>query len=213
MSNLLAIETAILNNPIVKQGLQLAEVNKLRKAVVVSEKKTFSDTLKLGVIMGQGLEWFKSEDSQAIFNEEGVTWTTEEFAMKVFGYGKSFFHRVIKASKVDASIVENFLTKCDELESQGKSVHRGVDALIKFAKAVEENTTEGGEEGEGEGEAEVETREETLLTLAFKGKLVGQENNVSVRLNLSGECKSTNTKSEIELAIAMLQSAILNKFN
>lgn len=213
MSNLLAIETAILNNPIVKQGLQLAEVNKLRKAVVVSEKKTFSDTLKLGVIMGQGLEWFKSEDSQAIFNEEGVTWTTEEFAMKVFGYGKSFFHRVIKASKVNEEIVEKFLTKCDELEAQGKSVQRGVDALIKFAKAVEENTTEGGEEGEGEGDAEVETREETLLTLAFKGKLVGQENNVSVRLNLNGDCKSTNTKAEIELAIAMLQNAILNKFN
>jgi len=213
MSNLLAIETAILNNPIVKQGLQLAEVNKLRKAVVVSEKKTFSDTLKLGVIMGQGLEWFKSEDSQAIFNEEGVTWTTEEFAMKVFGYGKSFFHRVIKASKVNEEIVEKFLAKCDELESQGKSVQRGVDALIKFAKAVEENTTEGGEDGEGEGDAEVETREETLLTFAFKGKLVGQENNVSVRLNLNGDCKSTNTKAEIELAIAMLQNAILNKFN
>ena len=213
MRNLLAIETAILNNPIVKQGLQLSEVTKLQKAVVTNQKKSFDDTLKLGVIMGQGLEWFKSDDSQAIFNEEGVTWTTEEFAQKVFGYGKSFFHRVIKASKVDASIVEKFHEKCDELEAQGKSVHRGVDALIKFAKAVEENATEGGEEGEGDADAEVETREETLLTLAFKGKLVGQENNVSVRLNMSGECKSTNTKAEIELAIAMLQNAILNKFN
>lgn len=211
MRNLLAIETAILNNPIVKQGLQLSEVNKLQKAVVVSQKKKFADTLKLASVVSQGFEWFKSDDAKAIFTEEGVTWTTDEFAQKVFGYQKSFFHKLVRASKVEQEIVERFVTKCDELEAQGESVKRGVDALLKFANAVEENTTEGGEEGEGE--AEVETREETLLTLAFKGKLVGQENNVSVRLNLSGECKSTNTKAEIELAIAMLQSAILNKFN
>ena len=210
MRNLLAIETAILNNPIVKQGLQLSEVTKLQKAVVVSQKKKFADTLKLASVVSQGFEWFKSDDAKAIFTEEGVTWTTDEFAQKVFGYQKSFFHKLVRASKVEDEIVERFVTKCDELEAQGESVKRGVDALLKFANAVEENASE---EGEGEGEAEVETREETLLTFAFKGKLVGQENNVSVRMNMSGECKSTNTKAEIELAIAMLQSAILNKFN
>lgn len=115
---------------------------------------------------------------------------------------------MVKASKVNEEVVNKFNEKCDEVEANGQEPNRSIEGLLKFAKVVETATAEGGEGGEGEegevAEAEVETRSETIFTLTFKQP----DGNISVRINALGELKTTNTRSQIEEAVAFLLSQL-----
>jgi hypothetical protein len=79
--------------------------------------------------------------------------------------------------------------------------------LLKWANetaAAEAVAEESGEEAET---ASVE-RTEVLLTLSFKAALVGAERNVALRVNTDGTAVTSNTKAEIEQAMALLQAAL-----
>ena len=132
--------------------------------------------------------------------EEGITWTTEEFGQKVFGWQKSFFYKLVKVANVPAEVVETFKTKCDEVERSGDEPNRSVEGLLKFARASEETNNEG---AEGE-EAEVETRSATIFTMTLKHP----DGNISVRINEAGEIKTTNTPDQLREAVAFLLSQL-----
>jgi len=135
----------------------------------------------------------------------GVSDHANNFGQKVFGWQKSFFYKLVKVANVPQEVVETFKTKCDEVERSGEEPNRSVEGLLKFAKASEETNNEGAEGEEGEvAEAEVETRSETIFTLTFKQP----DGNISVRINALGELKTTNTRSQIEEAVAFLMSEL-----
>lgn len=178
MSNLLTIERAFLSIPAVKQGLKLAEIKTLQRNVENAQKRKFDSTLDLSKVVLASFEWFKSADGQALCSEEGISWSSEEFANKVFGFQKSFFYKLTRAGKLTPELVDEFKRKCTELESEGQVPNRSLEGLLKYAKEVEVTNTAGGQakgesesEGESEGEsqeAQVTTRPQVVFSLDYK---------------------------------------------
>lgn len=201
-TQLLSIESAFLSRPEVKQSLNLQAINTLRRADTNAQKKKFENSLQLAKAVKQSFNWFSSEEGKAKCNEEGITWSNEEFFQKVFGWQKSFSYKLLKVGKLEDTIIEKFNQKCAEVEARGEEAVRSIENLLKFAKVVESGGEEGGE-GEGEG-AEVETRSATIFTLAFKHP----DKNISIRINDAGEIKTTNTTAEIFEAIKFLTDAL-----
>ena len=215
MSNLLSIETAFLSLPQVKQALNLQEIRAVQRTITNAKKKKFEQTLTLSKLVGGVVAWFASEDGQRLCAEEGISWTNEQIGLKVFGWQKSFFYKVVKASKLKDEVVDTFKTKCDELEAQGEDPNRSLEGLLKFAKQVE-NAPEGGgqgEGGEGEGEGEenapqVETRSQVVLSLSYK--VDGQS--LSVKVDTEGRVKITGGESSAVVdAIEFLYRSINNQ--
>lgn len=221
MSNLLQIESALLNLPSVKAGLQITEIRRVQRTLTNAQKSKFNNTLTLSALVVKAHEWFTSDEGKATFREEGVTWSNEEFGKKVFGWQKSYFYKVLKAGKLPQEVVDLFNTKCDEAEAEGNEPNRSLEGLLKFARAQAETTSQStkgsGEESEGSGEegegseAAVEVRVPTILTLSFKAADLQVGRNVSIRVDVNGQVTTGNTDEEITLAIQFLQAAIAGR--
>jgi len=212
MTNLLAIESSFLNLPEVKTALNLSEIRSVQRTITNAKKKKFEQTLTLSKLVTNVLTWFQSEDGKRKCSEEGITWSNEEIGNKVFGWQKSFFYKVVKAGKLDESVVDTFKTKCDEAETNGEEPNRSLEGLLKFAKQVETGTQTGGEsedemgDPETTGEAQIEVRAENVFTL--KCKIDGV--NVNVKIDANGNLTTNNSKEQIEEAIAILNSQLIN---
>lgn len=185
----------------VKSALKIAEINTAKKSMANGQKKKFAASLELSKLVANASEWFDA--NKALMTEEGVTLKKEEFFEKVFGFQKSFAYKLNRVSKLEDSVVEEFTTLCDSQERDGNPSDRSINALLKFAK---------GELGEGEGEGEEgEGKGDTILTLSFKRKMTDPEaSNVSVRVDSNGTPTTTNTREEIEFAIAFLRASLEN---
>jgi len=211
MSNLLSIESAFLNLPQVKQALNLQEIRAVQRTITNAKKKKFEQTLALSKLVTQAVAWFQSEEGKRACAEEGISWSNEEIGLKVFGWQKSFFYKVVKAGRLEADVVETFKTKCDEAEAQGQEPNRSLEGLLKFAKQVETGSEASGQGEEGESESEnepqIETRVETILTFTYKS----ESGNVSVRIDAEGNVKTTNSPEQIREAIAVLNFSLQNQ--
>jgi len=211
MSNLLSIETAFLNLPQVKDALRLSEIRAVQRTITNAKKKKFEQTLALSKLVTSAVAWFQSEEGKRACAEEGIVWSNEEIGLKVFGWQKSYFYKVVKAGKLQTEIVDTFKAKCDEAEAQGQEPNRSLEGLLKFAKQVESTPNDGGNDGESEGESEnepqIETRVETILTFTYKS----ESGNVSVRIDAEGNVKTTNSPEQIREAIAVLNFSLQNQ--
>ena len=211
MRNLLSIEEAFLNMPQVKEGLNLAEIRSLNRAMTNGQKKKFGQTLQMSKLVLKSFEWFNSDEAKQILANEGLTWTTKEFSQKVFGWGKSYFYKVVRAGKLADEVIEGFNTKCDEVEREGEEANRTLEGLLKYAKQLEETSGCSGEEGDGDGEggetADVERRVKNIFTMSFNRENIG-EGNIAVRIDSNGVMKTTNTEAEIIQAVRFLESVL-----
>jgi hypothetical protein len=188
MSTLLAIESHFLTTANAIEGLKLRELRRLTTADLNATKKRFETSLQLSQIVADGFEWYKSTAGKATMANEGITWTAEEFALKVYGYQKSFFYKLVKAGTVETVKVEEY----KEFEPN----NRTIEGLLKFIKSSD---SEGGKDGE-----ETAERASTVLTFTYKT----DAGNVSVRVDSNGVVKTTNTSEQINQAIAFLISSI-----
>lgn len=175
MNNLLTIERAFLSIPAVKQGLKLSEYKTLQRNVENAQKKKFEHIMDLSKVVLTAFNWFKSAEGQALCSEEGITWSAEEFSNKVFGIQKSYFYKLTRAGKLEDHLITEFKLKCNEVEAEGGVANRSLEALLKYAKEVEQGAPAGGEEGEeggeakeGENEAQVSTRPQVLFSFDYK---------------------------------------------
>lgn len=209
-NNLLPIESAMLSLPSVKSALSLTEVKRIQSTLSNGAKSRLAKTLELASLVTRGAEWFASQQGQSAFAQAGVTWSKEEFFLKTYGFQKSFAYKLLRASALEQEVVEQFNASCDEQERAGKPSDRSLAGLLKFAKS--QPTEGGGGEGEegGEGQPSVE-RSQTIFTLSFKRSVLEDTaKNVSVRVDMSGEPTTTNSREEIEFAISFLRAALDN---
>ena len=201
MSNLLTIEQHFLSTANAIEGLKLRDLRRLTTADVNAQKKKFETSLQLRQIVADGYEWFKSECGRATMLNEGISWTADEFATKVYGYQKSFFYKLVKAGKIVAEQVEAYKTAEPE--------NRTIEGLLKFDRTGETNATaEGDNEGEGEEEGEgTETSPQAtnLFTFTYKAE---DGTKVSVKVDSRGLIQTTNTSDEINQAIKLFTQAI-----
>lgn len=183
----------------IKSALKIAEINSAKKSMANGQKKKFAASLELAKLVANASEWFDS--NKETMSEAGVTLKKEEFFETLFGFQKSFAYRLNRVAKIEQPIVDEFTALCDSQEREGKPSDRSLTALEKFAKGELGNGEEGEEGEEGKGE--------TILTLSFKRKLTNpEESNVSVRVDSNGKPTTTNTREEIEFAIAFLRASL-----
>jgi hypothetical protein len=197
MSTLLAIESHFLTTSNAIEGLKLRELRRLATADMNATKKRFETSLQLSQIVSEGFEWYKSANGKDTMANEGITWTTEEFALKVYGYQKSFFYKLVKAGAVETVKVEEY--------KEFEPTNRTIEGLLKFIKSGGKSADgEGGEDGE-----ETAERPTTVFTMTYKT----DAGNVSVRVDSNGVVKTTNTNDQITEAIAFLLASINNQSN
>ena len=190
MSTLLAIESHFLTTANAIEGLKLRELRRLTTADLNATKKRFETSLQLSQIVADGFEWYKSANGKATMTNEGITWNAEEFALKVYGYQKSFFYKLVKAGTVETVKVEEY----KEFEPN----NRTIEGLLKFIKAS-------GNDADADGGKDGETAERPTTVLTFTYKT--DSGNVSVRVDSNGVVKTTNTNDQIREAIQQLISA------
>tara|TARA_B110000444_G_C18714234_1_gene535240 strand:+ start:241 stop:882 length:642 start_codon:yes stop_codon:yes gene_type:complete len=210
--NLLTIESNFLNLPTVKEALNLTEVKRTQRSINNAHKSKFNHTMKLTSLIKSAVEWFESEEGKDTLREEGIEWNKEAFGKKVFGYQKSFFHKLVKVGKLDDRIVEAFNTKCDEI---GEDANRSIAGLLDFSRTIdldnlevsEDATEEEIEEAQAEAieSASVEQeRANYLFVMTYKN---AEGNNLSVRIDDQGNVSGNNLE-EIANAIQFLQNSI-----
>ena len=221
MRNLLEIETGLLSSDAVTTGLQLTKVKSLQKSIKTAERTKFRKQLEMAILMRQGKEWFDKPETQILFSEQGIVWSAEELADKVFELSKTRMYRYIKASNVAEDVVQVFERQCKHLQDSGESVSMCIDSLNQFAKAYAVNedvnvadlqATETESVGtdtieEATEEATAETTIDTIFTLSYKLNAV---NNVAVRYSATDGLVTTNSEFEINQAILFLQEQLNN---
>ena len=213
MSNLNQMERDFLNIPQVKTALNLTDIRRGQRNVDNAQKRKFDHSMALAVHVVNAYEWFNSDEGKLAFDEQGLSWTIEDLSKKVFGWGKSYFHKVRRCGSLDPRVVAAFNRKCDEA---GDQAMRTIANLDKFGRdidlselpedATEEQVTEAIEQAVEE--TAVETREERVETIStFTMKIPGQAN-VAWRLDANGGQHTTNSRDEILAAIATMQNLI-----
>jgi len=208
MSNLLAIESAFLQNATVRQAINLSAIEILNTGIKNAKKQKFDKSVELSELVLKAMLWFTSEEGVNTLTTEGIAWTSEDIFNKVFGWQKSFAYKMLKVGKlqeVKPEVITKFKRDCTIAENNGDDAERTIEGLLRYAKALEQQAAQAeegeGEEGEeGEGTPSV-TREKAIFVLTWKNDV----KNVAVRVTESGELKTTNNASEIQAAIEFLQ--------
>lgn len=213
MRNLLEMETGFLSQPTVQDALQLVKVKNLQKWLKHFERTRFRKQLELAALMAQGKEWFDSENTKALFLENGLSWTTEDLADKVFECGKSWMFKMIKASQVSEEKVNEFESQCKELQDAGEKVKISIEELNRFASGVSTVEQLQCDRQDSEDTAEDSVLEDTpstdthseILTFAWK---TPNGNTVSGRVTPTEGLVSTNTVDEILMMMDFLQGQL-----
>ena len=217
MSNLLSIESAFLNLPQVKSAINLSEIKRARRSIENAQKSKFNHTMGMANLVKQAVEWFDSEDGKAVFAEEGIQWSKADFGLKVFGWQKSYFYKVVKVATLDERILAAFNTACDNL---GSEANRSLAGLLEFSRDIDLDSLEHAEDATEEQIAEAEEaaiaeaasavqeeRVETMFTMSWKNP---EGRNVAIRVDANGQIITQNDSSEVSAAINFLSNAINN---
>lgn len=208
MSTLLAIEVEFLRNSQVETALDLRSIRSLQRTLSNGQKKKFAQTLELSKKVVSVANWFVSDEGKQATNEAGIYWNNEAIGLKVFGWQKSYYYKIVKAGGLDDSIIEEFNNLCDQAQANGEEPNRTLEGLLKFTRSGGATATETGggatEEGEEATERAIEVRVPTIFTMTYKGGA----KNISVRVNENNEVMTTNNRQEIQEAISFLLNLI-----
>jgi hypothetical protein len=188
--------------------LGLAKIQKLQSAIATATDKKFQTSLELSTYVLKAYQWYTSDEGKAQLKAEDIKWKVEDFSMAIFGFKKAHLHRMKDVGLLlenSAEIVEEFISQCDALKSEGKIVEKSIEGLLKFAKGNSEETSEGDGDGEGDGENKVEERIPTILTFSFKASELDMGKNVAFRIHSDGSMVTSNTQEEILQALAFIQ--------
>jgi hypothetical protein len=189
MNNLLRIEADFLRRAEVASALRLQEVRTIQRAITNAKKKKFEQSLALSKHVSEAFAWFKSVDGQAKFREEGISWTAEDFGLKVFGWQKSFFYKMVKVAQLPNEVVAKYNERADDM---GEDSQRSVEELLSYAKEVEQMGEAGGQEAQ--------PRPQVVLSLSFNHP----EGKVTLKIDDAGQVKVTGAQEHVKEAIQML---------
>jgi len=199
MRNLLELETSILEtNETLRNGLKVNEINEFQNLIFESGVSKFQSSVKMSKIVSKSMEYFKSQECQEMFSEEGISWTKEEFFMKLYGWRRAYGYKMLKLATIHSAKIRSFVVKMQALRDSGEDTKESsisVENCLKFVRSGGEDTNN-------------ESTTPNPTTLQMTCLIEGVKKKVVVKLN--GQIKCNLTDSEIELQIEVLKQIILN---
>ena len=213
---LLSIEQNFLRMPQVKTALNLTAINKALNNVKNAQKRKYEHTMTMALLVKNSVEYFESEEGKNLFAEEGIQWSKADLGLKVFGWQKSFFYKLLKAGNLDQRIIDSFKRVCD---NQGTDANRSLAGLLEFSRTVDLDSLELSDDAseeevdeaiseaisDAEQSASNEERIDTLITLSFKNP---DGTNVGFRIDANGDAHTTNTSDEIRAVLAIINGKL-----
>ncbi len=202
MRNLLDIENTILSeNRTLRDGFRVEEINENMNLIFEGGLAKFNSSVKMSKIVKKSMDFFNSEECQNQLNEEGISWTKEEFFMKLYGWKRAFGYKMLKLAEVHSSTVRSFVNKMKTLRDNGEDTKESsisVENCLKFVRG-------GGEE------TNTEPTTPNPTTLQLTCLIEGVKKKFTIKAN--GDNKSNLTDSELNRQIEILNQIIVNNLN
>jgi hypothetical protein len=186
------IETDFLTSAAVQSEVNFQTIFTLQSEVSDAKKSKFDKSLKLAKLVIAATEWFDKSGTKVLLSDNGIEWDTKEiFFKRVLGYRRSYAYKLMKAGKIEQSVVTNFKRKCTQAENQGEDVERSIAALLKFANGSEEEQNV--------------VREKTYATFSIAKEGINGDAGFSIRLTDAGIKMSGSVENEnIDYNVAKL---------
>ena len=186
-------------------ALNIKAINTIKTAIQSSDVKRFENSLHLAELVGKAHKWLKDSEGQALLKASALG--MDAFILEVYGFQKSFYYKLVKASNVAPELVKEFKKQTEALKAKDLSAPLSIEALLKYAgEAKLETQSEGESEGESEGNApEVQAKAVAVVTLAFK---VDGLESVALRINDNGELITKASPEAIAVALEFLAKAV-----
>lgn len=185
--NRMPLEVAFMAQEEVVTGLNLAQIKKAQSKLKKANKHSLTISLELASHVPSAVEWFKSEEGKAKFAEEGISWSMDDFAQKMFGRSSGYMHKLRRCAILDERVVVKFNELCDGDTSQSRSIDNLESYAKKLGEVIDETTTD--EEldclanaVELEEEAAAESKPKAKLTFAMQS----EDGNLAMRINADG---------------------------
>ena len=163
-------------NTLLRNGLQIKEINLQLKKNQNNGESLFKETLKVGKMFNESLTYFKSSDCKEILKQEKIILKVEDFIWDCFEIKKAWFYKCIQAHKTTEKEKQSFINSNPPIF--------GINEFLKFLK-------------EGEETKEVE---KAILSLTFgEIKVKINAKNELTSTNTKEELKAIITRLTIEM--------------
>jgi len=164
------------SNTLLKNGLQIQEINLQLKKNQNNGESLFKETLKVGKMFNESLTYFKSSECKEILKQEKIILKVEDFIWDCFGKKKAWFYKCIQAHKTTEKEKQSFINSNPPIF--------GINEFLKFLK-------------EGEETKEIE---KAILSLTFgEIKVKINAKNELTSTNTKEELKAIITRLTIEM--------------
>jgi len=201
MRNLLQLEASVLNeNAVLSNGFKVEEINQFQNEIFTSGVSKFQMSVKMSKIVKKSMEFFNSEECKTQMDEEGISWTKEEFFMKLYGWKRAYGYKMLKLSSIHSAKINKFIRKMQELRDNGqdtKETSISVENCLKFVRSES-----------GEETTEQTTPNITLLKCVFKS-IEGSNKTITIKANGDTKCQLEN--EEIDTIIDHLKNIQLSQ--
>jgi hypothetical protein len=123
-----------------KKALNIVAIKSLNAKVNDAEKQRFLNSLELAQLIAQTLPQFEAffESVKNKLKDGGFTAKElpkkDEIIKMVYGFEKSFFHKLNRVGKLPKNVVNKFNDKCDEARKQGIKPQQSIEALETWSK-------------------------------------------------------------------------------
>ena len=189
--NRMPLEVAFMSQDDVITGLNLTEIKKAQNKLKKANKHSLTISLELASHVPSAVEWFKSDEGKAKFAEEGISWSMDDFAQKMFGRSSGYMHKLRRCAILDERVVVKFNELCDGDARQSRSIDNLESYAKKLGEVIDETTTD--EELDclaNAVELEMESAEEEAVESKPKAKVTfsmqSEDGNLAMRINADG---------------------------
>jgi hypothetical protein len=109
MKTLTTIESNVLNNVNVRNGLNLQAIATATANVSKKSKSSVNTTFETAKLIKDSVDYFKSKECKQIFVANGLLWKLEDFFNHI-GYGKQWVYKLLQAVKIGDEKFQQYLS-------------------------------------------------------------------------------------------------------
>ena len=100
MRNLLQLEESVLSsNTTLQNGFKIEEINQFQNEIFTSGVSKFQSSVKMSKIVKKSMEFFNSTQCKEQMQEEGISWTKEEFFYEIVRMEKGIWLQDVASGK------------------------------------------------------------------------------------------------------------------